>query len=59
MFRYVVGGFKEGNKDLLRKQVFLPAVDKYFPIYVKLLDENRSGFFSKSITWVDFAIRSV
>ncbi|KAI6228369.1 putative glutathione S-transferase 6 [Aphelenchoides besseyi] len=52
----VIGGFREGNKDQLRRDVFLPAVDKYFPVYVRLLGEQKSGYFGKSVSWIDFAV---
>ncbi|KAI6228635.1 GST protein [Aphelenchoides fujianensis] len=52
----VLGGFREGNKEQLRRDVFLPAVDKHFSIYVQLLDESKSGFFSKRVSYADFMI---
>ncbi|KAI6172267.1 Glutathione S-transferase-1 [Aphelenchoides besseyi] len=43
-------------KDQLRRDIFLPAVDKYFPVYVRLLGEQKSGYFGKSVSWIDFAV---
>jgi hypothetical protein len=41
----------------LRQAIFLPNVEKYFPVYVNLLKLAASGFFMPSgITWVDFVI---
>jgi len=56
-FRAKVGGFGGGDKDQLYKENFLPAVEKNFPIYVRVLKESGSGFMVKSgLTWVDFLI---
>jgi len=55
-FRVVVG-FGEGNKDALHRDVFLPAIAKYYPIYVKTLHDSGSGFVVKSgLTWADFLL---
>jgi len=48
-------GFAEGEKDALYKEKFVPAAEKYFPLYKKYLKEAGNGFFFKSgATWVDF-----
>ncbi|KAI6229884.1 CRE-GST-9 protein [Aphelenchoides fujianensis] len=52
----VLGGFREGNKEQLRRDVFLPAVDKFFATYVQLLDESKSGFFGKRVSYADFMV---
>lgn len=55
-FRVAVG-FQPGDKDKLHKEVFLPAVDKYFHVYEKKLKESGSGFLLPSgLTWVDFTV---
>ncbi|KAI1700930.1 glutathione S-transferase 1 [Ditylenchus destructor] len=51
----VAAGRKEGDKDKLYKEIFVPAAERYFPRLVKLLNESGSGFFAKSgVSWVDF-----
>nr|CAD2163744.1 unnamed protein product [Meloidogyne enterolobii] len=54
---YAKAGFREGDVDKLRKEVFLPAAERVFPLFVKLLAESGSGFFVKSgLTYVDFVL---
>ncbi|KAH7694867.1 Protein GST-6, partial [Aphelenchoides avenae] len=54
---YVLAGFRHGDKSELRKKVFIPAVDRNFPIYLALLKDSGSGFLLKSgVTWVDFVV---
>uniref|UniRef100_A0A915M1D6 glutathione transferase n=1 Tax=Meloidogyne javanica TaxID=6303 RepID=A0A915M1D6_MELJA len=54
---YAKAGFREGDVDKLRKDVFLPAAERVFPLFVKLLAESGSGFFVKSgLTYVDFVL---
>ena len=49
--------FVPGNKEQLRNEVFVPAVAKTFPVYVRVLKESGSGFFVKSgLTWIDFMV---
>ncbi|KAI1708450.1 putative glutathione S-transferase 5 [Ditylenchus destructor] len=56
-YYYAMLGFKPGDKDALRKDVFLPAAEKLFPQYVRLLKESGSGFFAPSgVTYVDFIV---
>uniref|UniRef100_A0A915N086 glutathione transferase n=1 Tax=Meloidogyne javanica TaxID=6303 RepID=A0A915N086_MELJA len=56
-YMYVVAGFHQGDKQTLRQAIFLPNVEKHFPVYVNLLKLSGSGFFLPSgITWVDFVI---
>uniref|UniRef100_A0A915CXE7 glutathione transferase n=1 Tax=Ditylenchus dipsaci TaxID=166011 RepID=A0A915CXE7_9BILA len=56
-FLYVVAGFHQGDKEGLRKAVFLPGVEKHFPVYVNILKQSGSGFFIPSgLTWIDFVI---
>jgi glutathione S-transferase len=44
-------------KDVLRRELFIPTVEKNFPIYVHLLKQSPSGFFGKSgFSWVDLVI---
>lgn len=55
----VLAGRKEGDKDKLHKEVFVPAVEKYFPNLEKALADSGSGFFGKSgVSWVDFYLAS-
>jgi len=47
-------------KQTLRQAIFLPNVEKHFPVYVNLLKLSGSGFFLPSgITWVDFVIAGI
>ncbi|KAL3102479.1 hypothetical protein niasHS_001221 [Heterodera schachtii] len=56
-YMYVIAGFHQGDRQSLRNSVFLPNVEKHFPVYVSLLKQSGSGFFtSNGITWVDFVI---
>ncbi|KAI1709030.1 putative glutathione S-transferase 7 [Ditylenchus destructor] len=56
-YYYVMLGFKQGDKDALRKDVFLPAAERIFPQYVRLLKESGSGFFAPSgLTYADFIV---
>ncbi|KAI1695775.1 glutathione S-transferase 1 [Ditylenchus destructor] len=53
----VVLGFKPGDKAKLHTEVFLPAIEKNYPIFQKTLNESGSGFAMKSgLTWVDFCL---
>ncbi|KAI1712082.1 glutathione S-transferase 1 [Ditylenchus destructor] len=63
----VVLGFKPGDnlspgliisdKAKLHAEVFLPAIEKNYPIFQKTLNESGSGFAMKSgLTWVDFCL---
>ncbi|KAI1727518.1 putative glutathione S-transferase 7 [Ditylenchus destructor] len=55
----VAAGRREGDKDKLYKESFLPATERHFPRVVKLLNESGSGFFGKSgVSWVDFYLAS-
>ncbi|CAK5037894.1 unnamed protein product [Meloidogyne enterolobii] len=50
-------GFREGNVEQLRKDVFLPAIERYFPLYEKRLEESNSGFILPSgLSFVDFSV---
>lgn len=54
---YTKLGFRQGNLDELYKNVFLPGVKKFYPLYVKLLSGSKSGFFAPSgVSFVDFII---
>uniref|UniRef100_A0A914CFM7 glutathione transferase n=1 Tax=Acrobeloides nanus TaxID=290746 RepID=A0A914CFM7_9BILA len=54
-FIMAAAGHAEGDKDALYKEKFVPAVEKYFPLYKKYLKESGNGFLFKSgTTWVDF-----
>ncbi|CAI2332156.1 unnamed protein product [Caenorhabditis sp. 36 PRJEB53466] len=57
-FFMVKMGFKEGDVEQLRQQVFLPAFRKNYGIFAKALKANgASGFLvGDSVTWLDLAI---
>lgn len=56
-YLFVLSGYRNGDKETLRKDLFVPIADKNFPIYVNLLKASNSGFFAKSgVSWVDFVI---
>jgi len=53
----VVLGFAPGDRDQLRKENLIPAMDKYLPLFENVLKESGSGFFVKSgPTYLDFHI---
>ncbi|CAJ0605697.1 unnamed protein product [Cylicocyclus nassatus] len=50
-------GLKEGNVEQLKKDVLMPARQKYLDIITKFLKQNKSGFLvGDSITWVDLLV---
>ncbi|KAI6219713.1 hypothetical protein M3Y95_01096000 [Aphelenchoides besseyi] len=54
---FVISGYRRGDRDALRKDVFIPIVEKNFPIYVNLLKQSTSGFFGRNnVTWIDFLV---
>ncbi|VDD89933.1 unnamed protein product [Enterobius vermicularis] len=56
-FIIVVAGFKEGDKDKLLKEVFLPGRDKYFGYLKKHLEKSDGiHLIGKVLTWADIAI---
>ena len=56
-YYYTVLGYREGNKEQLRKDVYVPGVARILPLYEKLLKESGSGFFASSgLTFVDFMV---
>ncbi|KAI6214313.1 hypothetical protein M3Y94_00252700 [Aphelenchoides besseyi] len=56
----VLLGFGQGDKDQLRREQFLPAIEKYLPFLEKKLNESGSGFFAKSgPSYVDFQISEI
>ncbi|CAI2332120.1 unnamed protein product [Caenorhabditis sp. 36 PRJEB53466] len=53
----VLAGFKPGDKNELRAEVFVPNFQKHFAFFEKKLAENGSGFLvGNSLTWVDLLI---
>jgi len=53
----VASGRKEGDKEKLHKEVFVPAVEHHLPLLVRALEKTGSGFFGKKgPTWVDFYV---
>ncbi|GMT14032.1 hypothetical protein PFISCL1PPCAC_5329, partial [Pristionchus fissidentatus] len=56
-FFYVQLGFEEGDKEEYKQKHGIPARDKFFPLIVKQLKDNGSGFLvGSSTTWVDILI---
>ncbi|KAH7704871.1 GST-5 protein [Aphelenchoides avenae] len=54
-FIAVCFGFKEGDKDTLRDEVFYPALERFLPRLETFLKESGSGFLVTSgYTWADF-----
>jgi len=52
-----VVGTAPGDKEALRRDLFLPTLEKYLPLYVGALNSSASGFIAASgLTWVDFLI---
>jgi len=50
-------GFVEGDKEKIRKEKLLPALEKFGPHLERILKESGSGFFGKSgVSYVDFYI---
>lgn len=53
----VMAGFKPGDKDQLRTDVFVPNFKKHFAFFEKILASSKSGFFvGDSLTYVDLLI---
>ena len=54
---YVALGFRVGDKDQLREDVYEPGVARLLPMYEKLLKQAGFGFFAPSgLTYVDFMV---
>ncbi|KAL6736811.1 hypothetical protein Aduo_007118 [Ancylostoma duodenale] len=54
---YTAVGMMQGDKDQLKKDVLLPARDKFLGFITKFLKKNPSGFLvGDSVTWVDLLI---
>ncbi|KHJ84815.1 glutathione S-transferase protein [Oesophagostomum dentatum] len=54
---YPAIGMKEGDVEQLKKDVLIPARDKYLGILTKFLKKNSSGFLvGDSVTWVDLLV---
>uniref|UniRef100_A0A914E7W2 glutathione transferase n=1 Tax=Acrobeloides nanus TaxID=290746 RepID=A0A914E7W2_9BILA len=54
-----VGDWKGTKEDMedLRKNCFLQAVEKHFPVFLEILKESKSGYLVNSgLTWVDFFV---
>ncbi|GMT13630.1 hypothetical protein PFISCL1PPCAC_4927, partial [Pristionchus fissidentatus] len=53
-FFYLVLGFGEGDLEAAKLEHGIPARDKFFPLVVKQLKSNGTGFLvGDSVTWVD------
>uniref|UniRef100_A0A1I7TS13 glutathione transferase n=1 Tax=Caenorhabditis tropicalis TaxID=1561998 RepID=A0A1I7TS13_9PELO len=53
----VVAGFKPGDANQLRTDVFVPNFKKHFTFFENILSKSASGFFvGNSLTWVDLLI---
>ncbi|KAI6212386.1 putative glutathione S-transferase 6 [Aphelenchoides besseyi] len=56
----VAAGVLQGDKDQLRTDTFLPAIQEYGPKLEGVLDKVGSGWFAPSgVTWVDFYIAGI
>lgn len=56
-YHYAVMGWLPGDTEALYRDVFVPGVTRFFPVYKKLLRESGSGFFAPSgVTFVDFIV---
>ncbi|GMR35098.1 hypothetical protein PMAYCL1PPCAC_05293, partial [Pristionchus mayeri] len=54
---YVLMGYVEGDAEKARIEHGIPARDKFYPLIVKLLKANGSGFLvGSSATWVDLLL---
>ena len=50
----VLFGREQGDLEKLKNDVYLPAVKKHFPLFVKALKTSGSGYLVGSgLTWVD------
>ncbi|KAI6230030.1 Glutathione S-transferase-1 [Aphelenchoides fujianensis] len=50
---------KEFLGDQLRKEKFIPALEKFGPWFKRQLDASGSGFFGKKVTFLDFGFASI
>ncbi|GMR35083.1 hypothetical protein PMAYCL1PPCAC_05278, partial [Pristionchus mayeri] len=56
-FWYLKLGFGEGDVDAAKVEHGIPARDKFFPLVVKQLKKNGSGFLvGDAVTWVDVLV---
>ncbi|KAL3111411.1 hypothetical protein niasHT_017638 [Heterodera trifolii] len=56
-YLYVKMGFREGDLDKLRGEVFEPGAKRILPLFEKLLKESGSGYMLKSgLLMVDFQV---
>ncbi|EYC01072.1 hypothetical protein Y032_0110g141 [Ancylostoma ceylanicum] len=54
---YTAIGMREGDLEQLKKDVLLPARDKFFGFLNKFLKQNSCGFLvGDSVTWVDVIV---
>ncbi|CAP37609.1 Protein CBR-GST-5 [Caenorhabditis briggsae] len=54
---YAKMGFGPGDVETLKKDVFLPAFEKFFTFLSNFLKASGSGFLvGKSLTWIDLAV---
>ncbi|KAL7075271.1 hypothetical protein ACQ4LE_005672 [Meloidogyne hapla] len=50
-------GLYSGDLEKLHKNLFLPAMDKYLPLFDKLLKDSNSGYLLPSgLSFVDFSV---
>lgn len=58
-FFAVVMGRKAGDKEQVRKTVFLPALEHRNEFVERALNKTGGGFFARSgVSWVDFVVAS-
>ncbi|KAH7705027.1 Nagst-1 protein [Aphelenchoides avenae] len=46
----------KGDAETLREQVFLPAITKFLPVYVRKLKETGAFLTGKEVAWSDFIV---
>uniref|UniRef100_A0A915CW15 glutathione transferase n=1 Tax=Ditylenchus dipsaci TaxID=166011 RepID=A0A915CW15_9BILA len=49
-------GMRDGDKTSLRKEIYLPTVNRYLPIFEQQIINSGSGFLTEMVTWVDFFV---
>ncbi|KAI6176328.1 GST protein [Aphelenchoides bicaudatus] len=42
------------DKEQMKKSIFEPALEKFIPLFEKLLEQSKSGFFGKNVSFADF-----
>ncbi|KAH7718382.1 CBN-GST-8 protein [Aphelenchoides avenae] len=50
---YTVHGYRKGDKEALHKD-FVAGMEKFMPLFARVLKATGSGFFTNKPSWVDF-----